>query len=89
MVYVSVAYRSYNILLTSRLRHYSNTQRTFLSRCKRFYIVNGWLGSRVVSVMDSGAEARVQIAVATLSGITVLGKLYTPVVPLFTKQQNW
>ena len=29
----------------------------------------GWLGSRVVSVLDSGAEGtRVQIAVATLSG---------------------
>ena len=27
-----------------------------------------WLGSRVVSVLDSGAEGRVQIAVATLSG---------------------
>ena len=27
----------------------------------------GWFGSRVVSVLDSGAEARVQIAVATLS----------------------
>jgi len=32
--------------------------------------LGGWLGSRVVSVLDSGAEgrARVQIAVATLSG---------------------
>ena len=29
----------------------------------------GWLGSRVVSVLDSGAEGpRVQITVATLSG---------------------
>jgi len=31
--------------------------------------IGGWLGSRVVSVLDSGAEGhRVQIAVATLSG---------------------
>ena len=22
-------------------------------------------------------------------GVTVLGKLFTPIVPLFTKQQNW
>jgi len=35
-------------------------------------------------------KARVHIAVATQSGnITVLGKLLTPIVPLFTKQQNW
>jgi len=33
-------------------------------------------------------KARVQIAVATLSE-TVLGKLFTPIVPLFTKQENW
>ena len=33
-------------------------------------------------------KARVQIAVATLSG-TVLGKLFTPTVLLFTNQQNW
>jgi len=33
------------------------------------YLNDGWLGSQVVSVLDSGAErARVQIAVATLSG---------------------
>ena len=35
-------------------------------------------------------KAQVQIAVATLSGKwQVLGKLLTPIVPLFTKQQNW
>ena len=34
----------------------------------------GWLGSRVVSVLDSGTDS---------------GKLFTPIVPLFTKQQNW
>ena len=49
----------------------------------------GWLGSRVVSVLDSGAEGPwVQIAVATLSGNS-LRQLFTPIVPLFTKQQNW
>ena len=31
-------------------------------------------------------RARIQIAVMTLS---VLGKLFTPIVPLFTKLQNW
>ena len=49
------------------------------------------LGIRVVSVLDLGAlrrrRARVQIAAATLSG-KVSGKLFTPIVPQFTKQQN-
>jgi len=39
----------------------------------------------MVSVLDSGAErAWVQIAVATLS----CNSLFTPIVPLFTNQQN-
>jgi len=43
-------------------------------------------GSRVVSVLDSGAEGPgFKSAVATLSG----NGLFTPTVPLFTKQQNW
>ena len=45
--------------------------------------------SRVVSVLNSGAEGpgskRSRVAV----GVTVLGKLFTLIVPLFTKQQNW
>jgi len=51
--------------------------------------VSGWLDSRVVNVLDSGAEGpgfksqsrRCQV------DLTVLGKLFTPIVPLFTKQQ--
>ena len=38
----------------------------------------GWPGSRVVSVLDSGAEgARVQIAVATLSGNSLRQTVHT------------
>jgi len=47
----------------------------------------GWLSSRVVSVLDSGAEG-VQIEPRRCRA-TVLGKLLTPIVSLFTKQQNW
>jgi len=37
-----------------------------------------WLGSRVVSVLDSGAEGpRVQIAVATLSGNSLRQTVHT------------
>ena len=57
------------------------------------------LGSRVVSVLDSGAEGprfksqsrrcRVTVLGKRRCRVTVLGKLFTPIVPLFTTQQNW
>ena len=49
----------------------------------------GWLGSRVVSVLDSGAEGPGFKSQPRLCRVTVLGKLFTPIMPLFTKQQNW
>jgi len=49
----------------------------------------GWLGSRVVSVLDSGAEESGFKSQSRRCRVTVLGKLLTPIVPLFTKQQNW
>ena len=51
--------------------------------------VTGWLGSRVVSVLDSGAEGPGLKSQPRRCRVTVLGKLFTPIVPLFTKQQNW
>ena len=48
-----------------------------------------WLGSRVVSVLDSGAEGPGFKSQSRRCRVTVLGKLFTPIVPLFTKQQNW
>jgi len=50
---------------------------------------SGWLGSRVVSVLDSGAEGPGFKSQPRRCRVTVLGKLFTPIVPLFTKQQNW
>jgi len=53
----------------------------------------GGLGSRVVSVLDSGAERPVFKSQSRRCQVTVLGKLFTPIMPLFTplftKQQNW
>ena len=49
----------------------------------------GWLGSRVVSVLDSGAEGPGFKSQPRRCRVTVLGKLFTPIVPLFTKQRNW
>jgi len=48
-----------------------------------------WLGSRVVSVLDSGAEGPRFKSQSRRCRVTVVGKLFTPIVPLFTKQQNW
>jgi len=52
-------------------------------------IVVGWLGSRVVSVLDSGAEGPRFKSQPRRCRVTVLGKLFTLIVPLFTKQRNW
>ena len=48
-----------------------------------------WLDSRVVSVLDSGAEGPRFKSQSQRCRVTVLGKLSTPIVPLFTKQHNW
>ena len=50
---------------------------------------NGWLGSRVVSVLDLGAEGPGFESQPQRCRVTVLGKLFTPVMPLFIKQRNW
>ena len=49
----------------------------------------GWLGSRVVSVLDSGTEGPRFKSQSRSCRVAVLGKLFTPIVPLFAKQQNW
>ena len=45
--------------------------------------------SRVVSVLDSGTVGPGFKSPSRCCRVTVLGKLFTPIVPLFTKQQNW
>jgi len=51
------------------------------------YSSNECLGSRVVSVLDLGAEWPGFKSQPRHRWVTVLGKLLTPIVPLFTKQQ--
>ena len=43
----------------------------------------------MVSVLDSGAEGPGFKSQLRRCGVTVSGKLFTPIVPLFTKQRNW
>ena len=49
----------------------------------------GWLGSRVVSVLDSNAEGSGFKSQPRRCRVTVLGTLFTPIAPLFAKQRNW
>ena len=45
----------------------------------------GWLGNRVVNVLDSGTEGTGFKSQSQRCRVTVLGKLFTSSVPLFTK----
>ena len=58
--------------------------------CRVYFVIHyeGWLGSRVVIVLDSGAEGPRYKSQPRRCRVKVLGKLLTPTVPLFTKQQN-
>ena len=63
------------------------------SRCEvrhaaGLYYRHGSLGSRAVSVLDSGAVGPEFKSQSRRCRVTVLGKLFTPIVPLFTKQRN-
>ena len=53
------------------------------------FMLQGLLGSRVVSVLASGAEGPGFKSQPRSCRVTVLGKQFTPIVPLFTKQRNW
>ena len=68
-----------NVLtVDGRLTIFTATHRSF-----------GWLRSRVVIVLDSGAVGPGFKSQPWRCRVTVLGKLFTPIEPLFTKQQNW
>jgi len=51
--------------------------------------INDMLGSGVASVLDSGAEGPGFKSQLRSCQVTVLGKLFTPILPVFIKQQNW
>ena len=58
-------------------------------RLTSLYCLNGRLGSWVVSVLDSGAVGPGFKSQLRRCRVTVSGKLFKPIVHLFTKQQNW
>ena len=55
-----------------------------LTRLKMQYLtlLEGWIGSRVVSVLDSGADGPGLKSEPRCCRVTVLGKLFTPILPL-------
>jgi len=72
-----------------KFMHFTNFQTPVLEMKNSVTTIMGRLGSRVVSVLDSGAEGPGFKSQSRRCRVTVLGKLFTPNVPLFTKQQNW
>ena len=69
-------------------------QRPLNGRCMLWWFsyclcAREWLGTKVVRVLDSGAEGPGFRSQPRRCRLTVLGKLFTPIVPLYTKQQNW
>jgi len=67
-------------------RHETQTSHTQL--IYNLSVAHGSLGSRVVSVLDSGAEGPEFKSQSRRCRVTVLGKLFTPIVPLFANQQK-
>jgi len=49
----------------------------------------GSVAEWLACVLDSGAEQPGFKSQPRRCRVTVLGKLFTPILPLFTKQQNW
>jgi len=73
------------------LKYIVNLSRQSYSKNKKvdlFGGTQGRLGSRVVNVLDSGAEGPGFKSQSWRCRVTILGKLLTPIVSLFTKQRN-
>ena len=83
-----------HVSVSARLEQLTDRQTHIYGHMPHYHLVTitisngvlGWLGSRVVSVLDSGAEWPGFKSQPRRCRVTVLGKLFTPIVPLFTKQ---
>ena len=68
--------------LPTRSRHGSRAARNTHASLHSLLLDTGWLGSRVVSVLDSDAEGPGFESQPRRCRVTVLGKLFTAIVPL-------
>jgi len=66
-----------------------STTSSILGHVQNQIMVGWWLGCHQVSVLDSVTEGPGFKSQSRRCRVTDLGKLFTPIVPLFTKQQNW
>jgi len=73
------------LIVTEKLQSHFFAVRETLNSDKYMTSVAEWLAR-----WTQAQKARVQVAVATLSGNSLRQIVhFTPVVPLFTKQRNW
>jgi len=86
--YAQRLFSSAAILSASSLLRKTAAGQTWNLRLIYGIVLYRWLGSQVVSVLDSGAEQPGFKSQPRCCRVTVLGKLLTPIVPLFTKQRN-
>ena len=68
---------------------FSSIEATDATASEEHLLEASLLGSRAVSVLDSGAVGPGFKSQPRRCRVTVLGKLFTPIVPPFTKQHNW
>ena len=86
-------------LITYSVYTTKHKRRRFVAVRRRYFIgtaarvpaicLAGSVADRVVSVLDPGAEGPGFKSQPRRCPVTLLGKLFTHIVPLFTKQQNW
>jgi len=80
----------HNVDPTLQAYHLHSTKhRTATWRTKKRSIFIHQLSCRMVSVLDSGAEGPVFKSQSRRCRLTVLGKLFTPIMSQFTNKRNW
>jgi len=85
--YRNSKFSAYRIVAKRRLR--LNDDVPLCKLTCHLSLLYGWLHIRVVSVLHSDAEGPGFKLQPRRCRVTVLGKLFAPIVPLFTNQRNW
>jgi len=74
---------------SERIKHLNNKPSHTAIKHYQFSLPNDqqWLSSRLISMLDTGRVGPGFKSQPQHCQVTVLGKLFTPIVPLFTKQK--
>ena len=89
VLHVDTFSRIYDEVLTEIIDQDAVETDGYLVSSKQIILIYVALCSQVVNVLDSDAVGPGFKSQPRCFQVTVLGKLLTPVRPLFTKQQNW